>query len=163
MKGAKIRSVIGITTEKLISIMVSKVRKMVKDMSVIESINYLTLLGYPFNESIRLTFMSKWNRKNNKRLLTLPLFLHKIFFVKYNEGEVVDVYYEYYVSTDKIKKNLFSKINKIVGDIYHLNLNDIMEVKNMTKITESQLSFCLLNIYKYKKNEIVDIQTEQIL
>ena len=82
MEKAKIRSVIGTSTEKLISILVSKVRRVIKNMSIIEAINYLTLTGYPLNEAVRLTFMSKWNKKNNKRLLTLPLFIHKIFFVK---------------------------------------------------------------------------------
>ena len=61
-------------------------------MSITEAIDYLTLTGYPLNEAVRLTFMSKWNKKNNKRLLTLPLFIHKIFFVKYGEGEMVDVH-----------------------------------------------------------------------
>ena len=163
MEKAKIRSVIGTSTEKLISILVSKVRRVIKNMEIIEAIDYLTLTGYPLNEAVRLTFMSKWNKKNNKRLLTLPLFIHKIFFVKYNEGEMVDVYYEYYVSTNKIKQTEFNSINNTMDDIYHLSMEDIMEVKNMTKITDSKLSYCLRDIYSYNKNEIVEIQTEQIL
>ena len=107
--------------------------------------------------------MSKWNKKNNKRLLTLPLFIHKIFFVKYNEGEMVDVYYEYYVSTNKIKQTEFNSINNTMDDIYHLSMEDIMGLKNMTKITDSKLAYCLTNIYNYNKNEIVEIQSEQIL
>jgi len=163
MEKAKIRSVIGTSTEKLISILVSKVRRVIKNMSIIEAINYLTLTGYPLNEAVRLTFMSKWNKKNNKRLLTLPLFIHKIFFVKYNEGEMVDVYYEYYVSTNKIKQTEFNSINNTMDDIYHLSMEDIMGLKNMTKITDSKLAYCLTNIYNYNKNEIVEIQSEQIL
>jgi hypothetical protein len=163
MEKAKIRSVIGTSTEKLISILVSKVRRVIKNMSIIEAINYLTLTGYPLNEAVRLTFMSKWNKKNNKRLLTLPLFIHKIFFVKYNGGEMVDVYYEYYVSTNKIKQTEFNSINNTMDDIYHLSMEDIMGLKNMTKITDSKLSYCLTNIYNYNKNEIVEIQSEQIL
>jgi hypothetical protein len=50
-----------------------------------------------------------------------------------------------------------------MDDIYHLSMEDIMEVKNMTKITDSKLSYCLRDIYNYNKNEIVEIQTEQIL
>jgi hypothetical protein len=164
MEKAKIRSVIGSSTEKLISILVSKVRRVIKNMSITEAIDYLTLTGYPLNEAVRLTFMSKWNKKNNKRLLTLPLFIHKIFFVKYGEGEMVDVHCEYYVSTDKIKQKEFNLINNnTMDDIYHLSMEDIMEVKNMTKITDSKLAYCLRNIYNYNKNEIVEIQTEQIL
>mgnify|MGYP000551344400 FL=1 len=163
MEKAKIRSVIGTSTEKLISILVSKVRRVIKNMSIIEAINYLTLTGYPLNEAVRLTFMSKWNKKNNKRLLTLPLFIHKIFFVKYNGGEMVDVYYEYYVSTNKIKQTEFNSINNTMDDIYHLSMEDIMGLKNMTKITDSKLAYCLTNIYNYNKNEIVEIQSEQIL
>jgi hypothetical protein len=155
MEKAKIRSVIGASTEKLISILVSKVRRVIKNMDITEAINYLTLTGYPLNEAVRLTFMSKWNKKNSKRLLTLPLFIHKIFFV--------DVYSEYYVSTDKIKQKEFNLINNTMDDIYHLSMEDIMEVKNMTKITDSKLSYCLRDIYNYNKNEIVEIQTEQIL
>jgi hypothetical protein len=163
MEKAKIRSVIGSSTEKLISILVSKVRRVIKNMEIIEAINYLTLTGYPLNEAVRLTFMSKWNKKNNKRLLTLPLFIHKIFFVKYNEGEMVDVYYEYYVSTNKIKQTEFNSINNTMDDIYHLSMEDIMGLKNITKITDSKLAYCLTNIYNYNKNEIVEIQSEQIL
>jgi hypothetical protein len=163
MEKAKIRSVIGATTEKLISIIVSKVRRVIKNMDITEAINYLTLTGYPLNEAVRLTFMSKWNKKNSKRLLTLPLFIHKIFFVKYNGGDMADVYSEYYVSTDKIKQKEFNLINNTMDDIYHLSMEDIMEVKNMTKITDSKLSYCLRDIYNYNKNEIVEIQTEQIL
>ena len=163
MEKAKIRSVIGTSTEKLISILVSKVRRVIKNMSIIEAINYLTLTGYPLNEAVRLTFMSKWNKKNNKRLLTLPLFIHKIFFVKYNEGDMVDVYYEYYVATNKIKQTEFNSINNTMDDIYHLSMEDIMGLKNMTKITDSKLSYCLTNNYNYNKNEIVEIQSEQIL
>ena len=163
MEKAKIRSVIGTSTEKLISILVSKVRRVIKNMSITEAIDYLTLTGYPLNEAVRLTFMSKWNKKNNKRLLTLPLFIHKIFFVKYNGGEMVDVYYEYYVSTNKIKQTEFNSINNTMDDIYHLSMEDIMGLKNMTKITDSKLSYCLTNIYNYNKNEIVEIQSEQIL
>ena len=163
MEKAKIRSVIGTSTEKLISILVSKVRRVIKNMSIIEAINYLTLTGYPLNEAVRLTFMSKWNKKNNKRLLTLPLFIHKIFFVKYNGGEMVDVYYEYYVSTNKIKQTEFNSINNTMDDIYHLSMEDIMGLKNITKITDSKLAYCLTNIYNYNKNEIVEIQSEQIL
>ena len=163
MEKAKIRSVIGTSTEKLISILVSKVRRVIKNMSIIEAINYLTLTGYPLNEAVRLTFMSKWNKKNNKRLLTLPLFIHKIFFVKYNGGEMGDVYYEYYVSTNKIKQTEFNSINNTMDDIYHLSMEDIMGLKNMTKITDSKLSYCLTNNYNYNKNEIVEIQSEQIL
>ena len=163
MEKAKIRSVIGTSTEKLISILVSKVRRVIKNMSITEAIDYLTLTGYPLNEAVRLTFMSKWNKKNNKRLLTLPLFIHKIFFVKYNEGEMVDVYYEYYVSTNKIKQTEFNSIINTMDDIYHLSMEDIMGFKNMTKITDSKLAYCLTNIYNYNKNEIVEIQSEQIL
>lgn len=163
MEKAKIRSVIGSSTEKLISILVSKVRRVIKNMSITEAIDYLTLTGYPLNEAVRLTFMSKWNKKNNKRLLTLPLFIHKIFFVKYNEGEMVDVYYEYYVSTNKIKQTEFNSINNTMDDIYHLSMEDIMGLKNMAKITDSKLSYCLTNNYNYNKNEIVEIQSEQIL
>jgi len=163
MEKAKIRSVIGSSTEKLISILVSKVRRVIKNMEIIEAIDYLTLTGYPLNEAVRLTFMSKWNKKNNKRLLTLPLFIHKIFFVKYNEGEMVDVYYEYYVSTNKIKQTEFNSINNTMDDIYHLSMEDIMGLKNITKITDSKLAYCLTNIYNYNKNEIVKIQSEQIL
>ena len=163
MEKAKIRSVIGTSTEKLISILVSKVRRVIKNMSIIEAINYLTLTGYPLNEAVRLTFMSKWNKKNNKRLLTLPLFIHKIFFVKYNGGEMVDVYYEYYASTNKIKQTEFNSINNTMDDIYHLSMEDIMGLKNITKITDSKLAYCLTNIYNYNKNEIVEIQSEQIL
>ena len=163
MEKAKIRSVIGTSTEKLISILVSKVRRVIKNMEIIEAIDYLTLTGYPLNEAVRLTFMSKWNKKNNKRLLTLPLFIHKIFFVKYNEGEMVDVYYEYYVSTNKIKQTEFNSINNTMDDIYHLSMEDIMGLKNITKITDSKLAYCLTNIYNYNKNEIVEIQSEQIL
>jgi hypothetical protein len=163
MEKAKIRSVIGSSTEKLISILVSKVRRVIKNMEIIEAIDYLTLTGYPLNEAVRLTFMSKWNKKNNKRLLTLPLFIHKIFFVKYNEGEMVDVYYEYYVSTNKIKQTEFNSINNTMDDIYHLSMEDIMGLKNITKITDSKLAYCLTNIYNYNKNEIVEIQSEQIL
>jgi len=163
MEKAKIRSVIGSSTEKLISILVSKVRRVIKNMEIIEAIDYLTLTGYPLNEAVRLTFMSKWNKKNNKRLLTLPLFIHKIFFVKYNEGEMVDVYYEHYVSTNKIKQTEFNSISNTMDDIYHLSMEDIMGLKNITKITDSKLAYCLTNIYNYNKNEIVEIQSEQIL
>ena len=163
MEKAKIRSVIGSSTEKLISILVSKVRRVIKNMEIIEAIDYLTLTGYPLNEAVRLTFMSKWNKKNNKRLLTLPLFIHKISFVKYNEGEMVDVYYEYYVSTSKFKQKEFNSINIIKDAIYHLSMKDIMGLKNMTKISDNKLSYCLTNIYNYNKNEIVEIQSEQIL
>tara|TARA_R110001592_G_scaffold171394_4_gene409685 strand:+ start:2889 stop:3380 length:492 start_codon:yes stop_codon:yes gene_type:complete len=163
MEKAKIRSVIGASTEKLISILVSKVRRVIKNMDITEAINYLTLTGYPLKEAVRLTFMSKWNKKNSKRLLTLPLFIHKIFFVKYDGDNMADVYSEYYVSTDKIKQKEFNLINNTMDDIYHLSMEDIMEVKNMTKITDSKLSYCLRDIYSYNKNEIVEIQTEQIL
>ena len=163
MEKAKIRSVIGSSTEKLISILVSKVRRVIKNMEITEAINYLTLTGYPLKEAVRLTFMCKWNKKNSKRLLTLPLFIHKIFFVKYDGDKMADVYSEYYVSTDKIKQKEFNLINNTMDDIYHLSMEDIMEVKNMTKITDSKLSYCLRDIYSHNKNEIVEIQTEQIL
>ena len=107
--------------------------------------------------------MSRWNKKNNKRLLTLPLFIHKIFFVKYSGDDMVDVYSEYYVSTDNVKQKNFNLFKNTINDIHHLTMEDIMGVKNMTRITDSNLSYCLRNIYNYRKNEIVEIQTEQIL
>jgi len=163
MEKAKIGSVIGSSTEKLISILVSKVRRVIKNMSIIEAINYLSLMGYPLNEAVRLTFMSRWNKKNNKRLLTLPLFIHKIFFVKYSGDDMVDVYSEYYVSTDNVKQKNFNLFKNTINDIHHLTMEDIMGVKNMTRITDSNLSYCLKNTYNYRKNEIVEIETEQIL
>jgi len=76
---------------------------------------------------------------------------------------MVDVYYEHYVSTNKIKQTEFNSISNTMDDIYHLSMEDIMGLKNITKITDSKLAYCLTNIYNYNKNEIVEIQSEQIL
>ena len=65
--------------------------------------------------------------------------------------------------TNKNKQTEFNSISNTMDDIYHLSMEDIMGLKNITKITDSKLAYCLTNIYNYNKNEIVEIQSEQIL
>ncbi len=164
MEKAKVRSVLPTATERIMSVIVSKVRKEIWGMSIEKSIKYLIHNNYPLKEAIRLAFMAKWNRKNNKRLLTLPLFIHTIHYVKYNEGIMVDVHEVSYVSTNKITQKQFESIekNKQCG-FTQMTLDEILESKKMTKIGRSKLSYCLDNIYNYRKNEIIEIETEQIL
>jgi hypothetical protein len=146
------------------AVIVSKVRQEIWGMSIEKSIKYLIHNNYPLREAIRLAFMTKWNRKNNKRLLTLPLFIHTIHYVKYNEGAMVDVHEVKYVSTNKITQKQFENIekNKEEGNI-QMTLDELIESKRMTKIGRGKLSYCLDNIYNYRKNEIIEIETEQIL
>jgi hypothetical protein len=121
-------------------------------------------MDYPEKEAIRLTFMSRWNTRNSKRLLTLPLFIHTIHYVKYNEGKMVDVYKVKYVATSKITNKEFGEIEKYKeGGNIQMTLDEVLEIKKLFKIGRSKLSYCLDNIYNYRKNEIIEIQTEQIL
>lgn len=164
MENAKVRLVLPIATERIMSIIVSKVRKEIKDMDLTKAIKKLLYLEYPLKESIRLAFMVKWNDKNNKRLLTLPLFIHTIHYIKYNECRMVDVYKVNYVSTSKITQKQFENIEKNKEDKkIQLSLDELIETKRMVKIGRSKLSYCLDNIYNYEKNEIIEIETEQIL
>jgi hypothetical protein len=164
MEKAKVRSVMPKATERIMSVIVSKVRKEIKDMDISKSIKKLLYLDYPLKESVRLAFMVKWNRKNNKRLLTLPLFIHTIHYVKYNEGAMVDVHKVKYVSTNKITQKQFENIekNKEEGNT-QITLDVLLETKNLYKVGRSKLSYCLDNIYNYRKNESIEIETEQIL
>jgi hypothetical protein len=164
MEKAKVRSVMPNATERIMSAIVSKVRQEIWEMSIEKSIKYLTHNNYPLKEAIRLAFMVKWNRKNNKRLLTLPLFIHTIHYVKYNEGAMVDVHKVKYVSTNKITQKQFENIekNKEEGNI-QITTDELLETKRLLKIGRSKLSYCLDNIYNYRKNEIIEIDTEQIL
>jgi len=164
MEKAKVRSVLPTATERIMSVIVSKVRKETWGMKVEKAIKYLSHNNYPLREAIRLAFMAKWNRKNNKRLLTLPLFIHTIHYVKYNEGIMVDVHKVIYVTTNKITQKQFENIekNKEEGN-NQITMNELLESKRMTKIGRSKLSYCLDNIYNYRKNEIIEIETEQIL
>lgn len=164
MEKAKVRSVLPTSTERIISLIVSKIRKETFGMGLEETINYLLLNNYPLNDSIRLAFMVKWNVKNNKRLLTLPLFIHTIHYIKYNEGIMVDIYQIRYASTNKITQKHFENIdkNKNEGKV-QMTLDELLETKRMTKIEKSNFTYCLKNIYNYRKNEIVEIETEQIL
>lgn len=133
-------------------------------MCLEKSIKYLIQNEYPMNEAIRLAFMAKWNRKNNKRLLTLPLFIHTIHYVKYNEGAMVDVHRGIYVTTNKITQKQFENTEKNKEDyLIQITLDELLETKKTTKIGINKLSYCLSNIYNYRKNEIIEINTEQIL
>ena len=164
MEKAKVRSVLPNVTERIMSVIVSKIRKHIKGKKLEESMKLLMQMDYPIKEAIRLTFMSRWNRRNSKRLLTLPLFIHTIHYVKYNEGNMVDIHRVKYVTTSKITNKQFENIekNKDEGNI-QMTLDELLEIKKLYKIGRSKLSYCLDNIYNYRKNEIVEIQTEQIL
>lgn len=164
MEKAKVRSVVPIATERIMLVIISKIRKETSGMNINETINYLTNNGYPFKEAIKLAFMSKWNTKNNKKLLTLPLFIHTIYYVKYNEGIMVDIYETMYISTNKITQKKFLNIEKNKeDDLKQITLDELLETKKMTKLENSKLSYCLYNIYNYRNNEIMEIKTEQIL
>ena len=133
-------------------------------MDIEKSIKRLMYMDYPEKEAIRLTFMARWNSKNNKRLLTLPLFIHTIHYIKYNEGSMVDAHTVKYVSTNKITQKQFENIEKSKQEGYtQMTLNEILENKKLFKIGRSRLAYCLDNTYNYKKNEIIEIQSEQIL
>jgi hypothetical protein len=164
MEKAKVRSVLPTATERIMSTIVSKVRQETWGMEIEKAIKYLSHNDYPIREAIRLAFMAKWNKKNNKRLLTLPLFIHTIHYVKYNEGKLIDIHEVSYVSSSKITQKNFENIekNKKEGNI-QITLDELLQTKRMTKIGRGKLSYCLDNIYDYKKNEIIEIQTEQIL
>lgn len=164
MEKARIRPVLSTTTERIMSVIVSKIRKEIRGLEITRAIKKLLFLDYPLKESIRLAFMVKWNDKNNKRLLTLPLFIYTIYYIKYNEGEMVDVYESKYVSTNKITQMQFEnkEKNKIEGQ-KQLTLDELLKTKKLFKVGRSKISYCLNNIFNYKKNEIIEIETEQIL
>ena len=151
-------------TERIMSMIVSKVRKTIKGMDLGKSIRTLTEKGYPVKDSIRLAFMSGWNSRNSKRLLTLPLFIHTIHYVKYNEGKMVDVHSVKYVGTNKITSKQFDNIEKNKKDgVNQITLSELLETKRLIQIGISKLSYCLDDMYYYKQNEITEIETEQIL
>jgi hypothetical protein len=164
MEKAKVRSVMPTATERIMSVIVSKIRKYIRGKDLEKSIKMLIQMDYPLKEAIRLTFMARWNSRNNKRLLTLPLFIHTIHYIKYNEGSMVDAHIIKYVSTNKITQKQFENIEKNKEDgNTQITLDELFEIKKFTKIGKSKLSYCLDNIYNYRKNEIIEIQTEQIL
>jgi hypothetical protein len=44
-----------------------------------------------------------------------------------------------------------------------MTMDELLETKKLYKIGRGKLSYCLDNIYNYRKNEIIEIETEQIL
>ena len=164
MEKAKVRSVLPTATERIMSIIVSRVRNHIRNLDIEKSIRRLMKMDYPEKDAIRLSFMSIWNGRNNKRLLTLPLFIHTIYYIRYGEGSVVDVYSTKYVSTNKITQKQFGNIEKNKQCRHtQMSLNELLENKKLFKIGKIRLSYCLFNTYNYKKNEIIEIKTEQIL
>ena len=65
MEKAKVRSVLPTATERIMSIIVSRVRNHIRNLDIEKSIRRLMKMDYPEKDAIRLSFMSIWNGRNN--------------------------------------------------------------------------------------------------
>jgi hypothetical protein len=160
MEKAKVRSTSSLINEGVVLDIIKNIRYKFKNLDVVESIRELIKNGYSEIDSIRFSFMIKWNNKRNKRLATLPLYLHYVYYVVESGEYFNKIGLAKFVST---KKDIGYMSKYVYVNIDNLKINGLLSSRDIYNI-ENNVEDCeILNIYNYKIGDIIKSDSVQIL
>jgi hypothetical protein len=160
MEKARVRSTVRLINENVLLRVLSKIKNKVNLSNLTETMEEFISHGYSVVDSARITFMLKWNNDYTNRVKTLPLYLHEVYYVVEKD--------EYYNGIGSLKIISTKKDLGYVSKYLHLNysdmkINDLLDLKNVYRIGEIE-NYCeYLNIYKYDINDIIKVNSTQIL
>jgi len=160
MEKAKVRSTSSLINEGVVLNLIKSIRYKFKDLGIVESIKELIKNGYSEIDSIRYSFMIKWNNKYNKRLATLPLYLHYVYYVTEEGNYFNKIGLAKFVST---KKNIGYMSKYVYVNIDNLKINTLLNRRDIYNIENNVEDCDILNIYNYKVGDIIKTDSVQIL